>query len=240
LVHIDETGHKEEGRNPWTWCFGNARMALFAIRDSRGSQVVEEMLGAAFEGLAVHDFYSAYIKYDASNRQFCLAHLVRDVKFLGTLTDRRERRWGAKVLEDFKELFALYHRRDELTARAYVRKAKALKHRIRKRTWNASALPSNARNLAKRIRTHFEDIFRFLEDAQAPPTNNLAERLLRPVVIDRRITQGTRGARGRRWCERIWTTLATCRLQGRSAWQFLRDAIESFYASAASPSLLPA
>ncbi|HUT93155.1 MAG TPA: IS66 family transposase, partial [Thermoguttaceae bacterium] len=56
--------------------------------------------------------------------------------------------------------------------------------------------------------------------------------------IDRKITQGTRGERGRRWCERIWTVLATCVQQGRSAFHFLYQSIVAHYSGHASPSLL--
>jgi hypothetical protein len=59
------------------------------------------------------------------------------------------------------------------------------------------------------------------------------------VVIDRKITQGTRGETGRRWCERIWTVLATCAQQGHSAFDFLYHSISAHFTSKASPSLLP-
>ena len=66
------------------------------------------------------------------------------------------------------------------------------------------------RNLAKRFRENGEAYFRFITTPGVDPTNNLAERAIRFVVIDRHITQGTRSEKGRRWCERIWTVLATC------------------------------
>jgi hypothetical protein len=70
------------------------------------------------------------------------------------------------------------------------------------------------------------------------PTNNLAEQAIRFVVIDRLITQGTRSETGQRWCERIWTTLATCAQQGRSVYAFLSRAIASWFHDEAGPSLL--
>ena len=63
---------------------------------------------------------------------------------------------------------------------------------------------------------------------------------IRFVVIDRRITQGTRGAAGQRWCERIWTTIATCTQQGRSVFDFLHEAVTAHFSGNAAPSLLPA
>lgn len=72
------------------------------------------------------------------------------------------------------------------------------------------------------------------------PTNNLAEQTIRTVVIDRKITQGTRSERGRQWSERIWTVLATCRKQKRSSWKFIQDCVLASRLGTAYPSLLPA
>ena len=70
------------------------------------------------------------------------------------------------------------------------------------------------------------------------PTNNGMEQRMRFVAVDRKITQGTRGERGRRWCERIWTVLATSVQQGRSAFQLLHQSILAYFCGHAAPSLL--
>jgi len=93
--------------------------------------------------------------------------------------------------------------------------------------------------LAKRFREHGEAYFRFITTPGIEPTNNLAEQAIRFVVIDRRITLGTRSETGRRWCERIWTTIATCVQQGRSVFKFLLDSIHAYIGGGLSPSLLP-
>ncbi|MGO9307466.1 MAG: IS66 family transposase [Spirochaetia bacterium] len=82
-------------------------------------------------------------------------------------------------------------------------------------------------------------IFRFLTTPGIEPTNNLAEQAIRFVVIDRRITQGTRSQRGDRWCERIWTVMATCGQQGRSVFAYLESAVTAWFHGAESPTLLP-
>jgi hypothetical protein len=97
----------------------------------------------------------------------------------------------------------------------------------------------HARNLAKRFRKHGAAYFRFVTTPGIEPTNNLAEQAIRFVVIDRRITQGTRSEKGRRWCERIWTVIATCAQQGRAAFQFLLDSVHASLMGAAPPSLPP-
>ena len=82
--------------------------------------------------------------------------------------------------------------------------------------------------------------FRFITTPGVEPTNDLAEQPLRFVVIDRRITQGTRGEAGRQWCERIGTVRATCAQQGRSVFRFLHDALTASFTGQPAPSLLPA
>jgi transposase len=71
------------------------------------------------------------------------------------------------------------------------------------------------------------------------PTNNLAEQAIRFVVLDRHVTQGTRGEAGRRWCERIWTVIASCLQQGRSVFDYLEAAVVAWCGDTAVPSLLP-
>ncbi|NLX57885.1 MAG: transposase [Phycisphaerae bacterium] len=85
-----------------------------------------------------------------------------------------------------------------------------------------------------------EAYFRFVTTPGAEPTNNLAEQALRFVVIDRRMTQGTRGEAGRQWCERFWTVRATCAQQGRSVFDSLHAAVTAHFAGQPAPSLLPA
>jgi transposase len=70
-----------------------------------------------------------------------------------------------------------------------------------------------------------ENYFRFMSEPNVEPTNNGTERQIRPVVIDRRITQGTRGQAGMRWCERIWTTIATCKKQQRNIFDFILESV---------------
>ena len=97
---------------------------------------------------------------------------------------------------------------------------------------------TEAQNLAQRFRNHGRFYFTFLERPGVEPTNNGVEQQFRFLIIDRKVTQGTRGEAGRRWCERIWTALATCAQRGRSAFVYLRQAIEAYFHGQVGPSLL--
>jgi len=184
-VGVDETGHHDDGKLHWTWCFDTHDYSLFRIDSSRGSKVLEKMLGKDFSGIVCADYWGAYRKYARLFDvpvQYCMAHLIREIRFLA-------------------------------------------EHSVKK--------------LARRFRGRAaENYFRFLTEPAVEPTNNGTERQLRPVVIDRRITQGTRGDIGMRWCERIWTILATCNKQGRNVFDFIHESVIAHWSKQKYPLLL--
>jgi len=242
VLNIDETGHKEYREKFWTWCFRAQLYTLFRIDKSRGSKVLIEVLGKEFNGVLGCDYFGAYRKYMRQFDvlvQFCLAHLIRDVKFLLTLPGSEDRAYGQRVRNGLRELFAVIHRRDKLTAAGLQRALEAARQQVLKVATTRVPKGNHAQNLAKRFREHGEAYFRFITTPGIEPTNNLAEQAIRFVVIDRRITLGTRSETGRRWCERIWTVIATCAQQGRSAFKFLLDSIHAYFRGGLSPSLLP-
>ncbi|CAN5895292.1 hypothetical protein BH23PLA1_BH23PLA1_40180 [soil metagenome] len=89
----------------------------------------------------------------------------------------------------------------------------------------------------RRFEKHGANYFEFLTTPGVEPTNNLAEQVIRFVVLDRLVTQGTRSASGNRWCERIWTVIATCGQQGRSVFDFLYEAVTASFHQSEAPSL---
>jgi len=238
-LNIDETGHKDGGDACWTWCFRAELFTLFKIDPSRGSDVLVEVLGQEFAGVIGADYFSAYRKYMADFNvmvQFCLAHLIRDVKYLTTL-DKATANYGRRLLDQLRRLFKIIHRRDTMTPRKFER---ALQ-RARRNVLKVARRPpprNEASNIAQRFRKHGDAYFRFITTPSVAPTNNLAEQAIRFVVIDRRVTQGTRSDAGQRWCERIWTTIATCAQQGRSVFDFLQRAIHAHLTGQPPPSLL--
>jgi transposase len=88
--------------------------------------------------------------------------------------------------------------------------------------------------------THGRAYFTFITCPAIEPTNHGAERALRFCVIDRRMTQGTRGRKGQQWCERFWTIQATCRQQGRRVCRFIQQAVYAYFQDTQPLSLIPA
>ncbi len=240
-LNVDETGHKAHGKPWWTWCFRAELYTLFKIDHSRGSAVLVEMLGKEFNGILGCDYFSAYHKYMTDFGvavQFCLAHLIRDVKFLTELPDKVTAAYGQRVLGGLRSLFGVIHREETMDPARFRRALEKARDELVAVGKRAPPRPE-AQTMARRFREHGADYFRFITTPGVAPTNNLAEQAIRFVVIDRLVTQGTRGDRGRRWSERIWTAIATCTQQGRSVFEYLRQSISAFFERTPAPSLLP-
>jgi hypothetical protein len=139
--------------------------------------------------------------------QFCWAHLIRDVKLLTTLSDLATRRYGEKLLAETKNLFRLWHRRSEMSKEKWELAAERAKQAVVHRARRAPQR-TEAQNIAERFRNHATYYFTFLHVPGVEPTNNAMEQRMRFLAVDRKITHGTRGERGRRWCERMWAVLA--------------------------------
>jgi len=241
-LNVDETGHRELGEQWWTWCFRASLYTVFKIDPTRSSAVLVEVLGEEFNGVLGCDYFSAYRKYMREFNvavQFCLAHLIRDVKYLTTLPNAQDRAYGERLREALRSLFAIIHRRGDLPDWAFdVRLSEARAEVLQKALTDVPATQAS-QNIAARFAKHGQAYFEFVTTPGVEPTNNLAEQAIRFVVIDRRITQGTRGETGRRWCERIWTAIATCTQQGRSVFEYLSAAVAAFFEGGDAPSLLP-
>jgi len=242
-LNVDETGHKENGKRLWTWCFRASLYTVFKISPSRGSDVLMEVLGEEFNGVLGCDYFSAYRKYmkdcDVAV-QFCLAHFIRDVKFLAEHPNKKNQQHGECLLGHLRQLFHIIHRRQDYATEVGFRRALG---RVRSSLAHDAIMQSpgtrEADNLGDRFVTHFESFFTFITTPGVEPTNNLAEQAIRFVAIHRRVTQGTRSEAGRNWCARIWTALATCEQQRRSLFEYLCESLASMFQSRPIPPLIP-
>ena len=249
-LNVDETGHKENGHRYWTWCFRAKDFIVFKIYASRGSDVLFDILGQNFEGSLGADFWGAYRKYARQCGvliQFCLAHLIREVKYLCEFPEPSVQRYGQTLLAGLKELFGALHRRAELSQKAFAlalatAEAKvwdaALEPILHPRRYPRGKVHRLIDNLSHRFCLHGEGYFRFITHPEIQPTNNSVEHALRFVVMDRHMTHGTRSQRGREFCERLWTVIATCSLQKRSAFEWIHAAIRAHFNGRPVPSLL--
>jgi transposase len=249
-LNVDETGHKDNGDLFWTWVFKADLYVLFHIDESRGSQVLIEILGREFEGTMGCDYFSAYRKYMKDFNvlvQFCIAHLIRDIKFLTKLPDEQTQAYGKKLLLAVKRMFKCIHDAEQMSQADFQSAMAKARTRIQLIAINAapSRISDNgkeelneAQNMANRFRRHGESYFRFITTPGMDPTNNVAEQAIRFIVIDRYVTQGTRSPKGRQANERLWTVVGTCALQGRSAYNFILQAVHAYFYDKPAPSLI--
>jgi transposase len=241
-LNVDETGHPAGGERWWTWCFRASLYTVYKIDARRSGDVLMAVLGKDFDGVLGCDYFSAYRRYMRECNvvvQFCLAHLIRDVKYLTTLPGAADRAYGERLREALRNLFAVIHRRDEMPDWAFDSRLNDARIEVLRQASQAVPLTKASQNIAQRFAKHGKEYFVFVTTPGVEPTNNLAEQAIRFVVLDRRVTQGTRGPKGRRWCERIWTIIATCAQQGRSVFEYLSDAVAAYFGDDTAPSLLP-
>lgn len=244
-LNVDETGHKDNGNRLWTWCFRAYLFTVFKISPSRGSKVLIETLGEEFNGVIGCDYFSAYHKFmrldENVKLQFCIAHLIRDIKFLCIHPEKANQEYGRTLREHFRKLFKTIARREEFSSEATFRRSlERIRNDIVLDATIEQPDTQHAANMAARFYRHCGHYFRFISDPNIGPTNNLAEQAIRFVAIHRRMTQGTRGETGQSWFERICTVAVTCEQQNRSVLEFLVESVEKFFQGKPSPSLLPA
>ncbi|MDB4443884.1 IS66 family transposase [bacterium] len=250
IVNVDETGHKENKEKFWTWVFKADMYVLFKIDKSRGSKVLIDVLGKEFNGVLGCDYFSAYKKYMKDfnvSIQFCIAHLIRNIRFLTTLPDEETKAYGERLLDEVRNMFKVIHERENMTPEDFTNALEKAKEKII--TAALQDVPSQlnkdgkeekleAKNMANRFLKNGKAYFEFITTPGVDPTNNVAEQAIRFIVIDRHVTQGTRSLKGRKSCERLWTVIATCALQGRSAFNFILESVKAYFHDQPAPSLL--
>jgi hypothetical protein len=251
----DETSLKDNGKKHWIWCITATTFSVFHIATTRSREVLEKLVGPEFAGYLNFDYFSANCSFAWNywiKAQYCWAHLIRDIRFLEKHPDKKTKAWAGQLLDRSRRLFSAWRRRDEMTAEGFRRSMLTHRDRFLELVRNPPST-KEAANLAARFAIVeytdeqssetgqydlSQDYFRFMFAEGVQPTNNHSEQQIRHCVIDRRITQGTRGQAGQRYHERMWTAIATCGKQGRSFFQFLNASIDAKLNGKMAPSLL--
>jgi hypothetical protein len=212
VVHADETGLREDGTNGYLWSFSTPTERYF-VRAGRHKEVVDDVLGSSFTGVLVTDFYAAYDHYDGPHQR-CWAHLLRDIHALG------ERHPSATHLHVWAEqVHAIYERARRVTGPATTRRRAQLQCEADllaacQPYLAADAAVAPQATLCRRVAKYLPELFTFVADPAVPATNNAAERSVRPVVIQRKISGGTRSPSGTTTFTRLATLFGTWRARG--------------------------
>jgi hypothetical protein len=214
VLHLDETSWREDGHSGWVWTLTTPTVRLFRFATSRAGAVARALLGDDTEGVIVSDFYTAYDQLDGRHQR-CWAHLLRDLHELKHQhpDDVGLHAWAADMHALFTEAVAWVAAAGDTPL--------AERERARQR-FEAAALtlcraepPGRPHAvLCQRIERYHAELFTFVADPAVPPTNNAAERALRPLVVARKISGGTRSTDGTQTRMILQSVIATWDLRG--------------------------
>lgn len=201
IVHGDETGWRENGQNGYVWAFstpGRDGVRYYEYDHSRGRGVVKRILGGTFRGILSSDFYSAYNIY-AGKHQRCWAHLLRALHDLKAACADQAAvlAWASAVRQLYEDAHAFAQTverpNQEQCEQQYVTLVEQACELARQ---YAQSSQHPCRALAKRLLRHQDELFQFVLIEGLSATNNLAERSIRPLVVIRKISGGTRSLEG--------------------------------------------
>ena len=227
VKNADETGWAQAGKLCWMWTAVSAGVALFKICTGRGHAALKALLGSSPRGTVGSDRWGAYGIIGLFNRQVCWAHLKRDFqKWVDW--GRESAKIGREGLEAVRRLFAVW--RDYKQG---VLDRPALAAALEPVSWNLHAAleaglscsNKKAARFCRNVLSVYPALWTFVRVSGVEPTNNLAERTLRPAVLWRKVSFGNHSQAGCRFAERILTTVQTLRLQSRQTLGYLRDAV---------------
>lgn len=242
VAHLDETSWRQGGKRAWLWVAVTSWVTVFVVRISRGGQVARELLGESFSGILVTDRYSAYNWYPVRWRQLCWAHLLRDFEAMRGRGGASEE-IGEALLDQAHQMFTWWHRVREgtlqrSTFRSYMTPLRREVERLLEagRRCGVPKTAGTCRDILKRR----EALWTFVQREGVEPTNNAAERSIRPGVQWRKGSFGTQSEEGSRFVESMMTVVATLKQQQRNVLEYLTAACEAALRGEAAPSLLPA
>jgi transposase len=241
VVSMDETPTKQGREKAWLWTAVAATYAVFAIFSSRKGTALPKLLGESFKGIINCDRAKMY--WQASTLQWCWAHLKRDFQALIDHQDPQVKRLGHDLMRQVRLMFENWwqYKSGKISWQTFRRRMQPIRREV-----NALLLrgefSGNPRlvGMCQELYKRREWLWTFVDHQGVEPTNNTAERAIRPAVIYRKLSFGTQSASGSRFIERMLTVSETCRLQKRSIFSYLTDAVEAHFTNKSAPSLLPA
>ncbi len=247
-LNIDETGWKHKGERRYLWTFVAPRAVLFYVSPSRGAKVLREVLGQTFEGVITSDDHSAYASYHKNGlRQLCWAHIIRKLKAL--LEDRSSPHaycFARHMLEDIRSIFSCWHAFQKSPGSREQLWIDTQPFRERMNDFCVIfrySFDQRVQTRTKRLLDNWQHLFTFLEHDGIEPTNNRAERAIRPAVQWRKICFGSQSEIGERFTERLLTVVRTFQMHNYNPFEILTKLVNASFSAKQhlpfSPTFLP-
>jgi transposase len=221
VVGSDETGARVNGRNHWQWVFVTDTATYHSIASSRGSCVIERVLGAAVPLVWVSDLWSAQCKASKQYHQICHAHQLRDLQFA---IDAERSAWAYHFQQLLLRSQRLSKQRKQLPITFYQRAVARLEADCDALLARSVVTPE-ALKLLRRYHKHRRALFVFLYHPSVPFDNNGAERALRNSVIHRKVSGGFRSDAGADAHAIVSSVVDTARKRDQDIVQVLQDLI---------------
>ncbi|MBC8290500.1 MAG: IS66 family transposase [Planctomycetes bacterium] len=239
-LFVDESPTKENKQKAWLWVAVAQTFAVFGIFANRSRESLVALVGN-YQGIILNcDRARMYL--DGKRLQWCWAHLKRDFQKLIDSPNGQEKRMGHNLMRQHRQLFEYWreYKAGKIKWSTFQSKVAPIReqvgHLLLRGIYSGNAKLIGFCNELYPGREH---LWTFTRVEGIEPTNNTAERALRPAVIYRKLSFGTQSASGSRFLERLLTVSETCRLQNRNAYQYLIEAMQAQFAGHPAPSLLP-
>jgi transposase len=239
--HVDETSWLRDAARCSVWVFATLTATVIRIAADGRRKTLRKLLGRS-KGTLISDRASVFLYWDMKRRQICWSHLLR--LFVGfSQRDGPAAAFGKELVE-YAELVFLYwrrHRGKTLPREEYVRLMEAVKAAMKpclERAVRAELV--DVSGSCANLLAHWDAMWTFVYSPHIEPTNNHAERELRPVVLWRKRCFGTQSDRGDRFAERMLTVTQTARKQGLRPLDFLHQCYMAMLNGAPAPSLFAA
>lgn len=239
-AHADETGWRQQRKRSWLWVATTPGAAYFVLAKGRGRDALALLLPVDYKGFLHVDRWRPYEVYDARHRQLCHSHLRRD--FQGAIDRGGEgKRFGEWLLAESNRLFHIWHafERGEMTRAEMIRAMRPVQMRTRRALARAAdSADRKTRALARDLIRQWPALWTFVFVEGVEPTNNDAERALRPAVLWRKGSFGTQSDAGSAFVARMLTVIETARRRGVRVLDWLEQACQAATIGIAPPPLL--
>jgi transposase len=242
VLNLDETGFGRKDRD-WIWVALSARTILFHFSTTRSAKALTVLLPEDYGGVIGTDRYGAYNALKSAMRQFCWAHLRREFIALSESENAEVASLGHCLLAEQEAIFSAWHAfREGVLDRKDLRSVTAINlARLKRGLLRATTMDHKAsRTLGKDLLKHWDKLWVFLKVEGVEPTNNAAERALRPLVILKRIFQRLPSIEGKQFFERLLSLGATARIRGVPFFDWLLKALHAAKLDQPLPDLEPA
>ena len=231
LVNTDDTGWRVAGTGAFLMAFKTASSLVYQIREQHRSNEVLEVIPANFAGVMGCDRFSSYDAkiFDQVKQQKCVAHVLKNIRDLLEVSKGRAQDFPKAVRAVFKAALRLHSRfvRGDVTEEVFARDGRALSRKMgRLLRERANPLTKFNERLRRGLAWHHArgSLLRFLQDPRISPTNNAAERALRPAVIFRKLCAGSKNWRGARALVAFKSVIESAKLADSSGFDVLAAA----------------